>query len=279
MGEIFNLLMIEHLNKGENMLYITNNRPSITDEFSKFLDIKLSTPPDNSLLKKKEELKKSFENVIPDEVVEWLREQAKVKKNIESPEVKVAEKEKRPIIIALFGKAGSGKDFILKQFFSQCGCLAHKIIHCTSRPKRDEEVNGIDYFFYPKSFFEESPNEWLSLRQFNNWYYGLRETEIVKDKVNIGIFSISEIRALIALDRYDIHPIEISCEDDNKRYIRQLQRGDDISEVFRRSITDKEDFMFIDFRFRQLDNSSQDYKKNKTALDLYSITRELEKRL
>ena len=54
--------------------------------------------------------------------------------------------EKKINIIALFGKAGAGKDTIqrlLIQHFEN----AQSIISNTTRPKRDYEKDGIDYHF------------------------------------------------------------------------------------------------------------------------------------
>ena len=52
-------------------------------------------------------------------------------------------------IIALFGKAGAGKDTILNELFNTYGSTLpiNKIISCTTRPPRDYEVDGKDLVF------------------------------------------------------------------------------------------------------------------------------------
>lgn len=45
-------------------------------------------------------------------------------------------------IIAIMGEAGSGKDFLLEKLIKNKE-LFHKIIPCTTRPLRENEVNGV----------------------------------------------------------------------------------------------------------------------------------------
>lgn len=55
-------------------------------------------------------------------------------------------------IIALCGKAGTGKSFLLKKILSVQPDY-NKIVSCTTRPKREKETEGIDYYFLnPKDF-------------------------------------------------------------------------------------------------------------------------------
>ena len=49
-------------------------------------------------------------------------------------------------IIALIGKAGAGKDTILREIIKSNPDL-HEMISCTTRPKREGEVDGVNYFY------------------------------------------------------------------------------------------------------------------------------------
>lgn len=49
-------------------------------------------------------------------------------------------------IIALIGKAGAGKDTILREIIKNNSDL-HEMISCTTRPKREGEVDGVNYFY------------------------------------------------------------------------------------------------------------------------------------
>ena len=54
------------------------------------------------------------------------------------------QKQNKIVVIALFGKSGAGKDYLIKTLPPN---EYHKIIPTTTRPKRDYEVNGVDYNF------------------------------------------------------------------------------------------------------------------------------------
>ena len=56
-------------------------------------------------------------------------------------------------IIALFGPAGSGKDYIQKKVMETGWGKEHlhEIISCTTRPPRENEKDGIDYHFLATS--------------------------------------------------------------------------------------------------------------------------------
>ena len=45
------------------------------------------------------------------------------------------------------GKAGSGKDTIMKKMLELYPDL-YEIVSCTTRPRRDYEIEGINYYFY-----------------------------------------------------------------------------------------------------------------------------------
>ena len=54
-------------------------------------------------------------------------------------------------VIILAGKAGSGKDTLkrlLVQYMEQDGMQINNIITSTTRDRRANEVDGVDYYFY-----------------------------------------------------------------------------------------------------------------------------------
>ena len=59
-------------------------------------------------------------------------------------------------IIALIGEAGAGKDTLMKEFLKQHDF--HEIISCTTRPPREGEKNGVNYFYYSEKDFLEKVN-------------------------------------------------------------------------------------------------------------------------
>lgn len=56
--------------------------------------------------------------------------------------------------MALCGKAGAGKDFCLHQLMMRYPEW-HEIISCTTRPPREGEKEGINYYFLSSDEFKE----------------------------------------------------------------------------------------------------------------------------
>lgn len=167
-------------------------------------------------------------------------------------------------VIALIGKAGAGKDTILK--YIKYNNIASKyiniIISCTTRPKRDYEVDGKDYYFLTHEEFSKKliEDEILEAAFFNEWCYGTPIEALREDKVNIGVFNPAGIEALkthknmIDLEVFYIDAI------DKVRLIRQLEREQkpDIEEIYRRYKADFEDFYDLDFDYTLLINNKEE---------------------
>lgn len=56
-------------------------------------------------------------------------------------------------LLALFGPSGSGKDTLAKILTRREDIS--EVITCTTRPKRDYEKNGVDYYFLTVEDFTE----------------------------------------------------------------------------------------------------------------------------
>ena len=74
--------------------------------------------------------------------------------------------------IIIVGKAASGKDY-LKSKFIEKGFI--NAISYTTRPIRENELNGKDYLFIAEEEFKSKINNnfFYEYNQFNNWYYGI----------------------------------------------------------------------------------------------------------
>lgn len=144
-------------------------------------------------------------------------------------------------IIALIGKAGSGKDYWLKRICEEIGGV-HEIISCTTRPARFGEEDDVNYHFLTdEQFLSQS---FLESCMFRGWRYGTRLSDLNPDEVNIGVFNLTGIENLLKNPQIDLTIIHLKAPD-NIRLIRQLERTGtnyDIEEIFRRYKTDNEDF-------------------------------------
>ena len=168
-------------------------------------------------------------------------------------------------IVALIGESGAGKDSMMQEVLcriAEKGHMAdvHEIINCTSRPMREGEAHGINYFYYHPNDFEMKilNDEMLELTRFNNWWYGTSYDSVRSDGVvNIGVFNPAGVRQL--LDRPDCNIIAYwICTCDKNRLLRQLNRENcpDVREIVRRFNTDYEDFKDIDFDYIEIPNET-----------------------
>lgn len=161
-------------------------------------------------------------------------------------------------VLALFGKSGAGKSTIKNHIvYDNQDCL-NEIIPYTSRPQRDNEINGLDYYFSTEEeFYQMDANANILVTSvFNNWHYWTVKDSLDKNKINVGIFNIYEIENLLRDSRLEVLPIYIQCFD-KIRLLRCLNREQivDCYEVCRRFIADEKDFESINFVYATYDNS------------------------
>ena len=147
-------------------------------------------------------------------------------------------------VIAICGKSASGKDTLLREIMKQ-NPEVHEVIGCTTRPPREHEVNGINYFFYSlEDFVEKDLNgEMLETSKFREWFYGTSLDGLNPNLINIGVFNPTSIYNLMNKDNIDLFVVQVSASD-KTRLLRSLHREDnpDVDEIVRRYLADKKDF-------------------------------------
>lgn len=153
-------------------------------------------------------------------------------------------------IICIVGKAGTGKDTILK-LACQLDDRLNPIVSYTSRPQREGEIDGLDYYFITdQEFWNKVQNdEMLEYTSFNGWFYGIGKDCLSEDKVNIGVFNPAGIQSLKQFADIQIY-LFVIYSDDKVRLLRQLNREEhpDVEEIVRRYWADDKDFRNYDFR-------------------------------
>ena len=93
-------------------------------------------------------------------------------------------------IIAIIGKAGSGKDTILKKL-TNSNLAFHEIVSCTTRPPREGEVNGDNY----------------------NWCYGTSFDSLRINDINIGVFNPTGVETMNSLKNVDLTVYYVRASD------------------------------------------------------------------
>ena len=138
-------------------------------------------------------------------------------------------------MIVLVGESASGKSSIEKHLKIYHGY--NKIVTYTTRPPRYGEVDGIDYHFIDVNKFCELKEQgfFAEVAQYRGWYYGTAKEDCTNDKVVVltphGLRQICKIPDINIISFY----INVPRRD---RLIKILQRGDDIEEAYRRSLSD-----------------------------------------
>ncbi len=160
-------------------------------------------------------------------------------------------------VVALFGKSGAGKDYIMNRLLKENPRIFHKIISYTTRPRRENEIDGDDYYFVNNISFE-SIDDMIVSSYFNNWHYGIREISLKPHTANIGVFSLDSLKQIIQCSKIKVIPIYVYAED-KTRLIRQLNREEnpDVKEIVRRFLSDEKDFENIDIYYHKINNDNK----------------------
>lgn len=138
-------------------------------------------------------------------------------------------------MIVLVGESASGKSSIEKNLVENYGY--NKIVSYTTRSPRHNEVNGIDYHFIDIETFNilKQNDFFAETAVYNDWNYGTAKKDCTNDKVAVltphGLRQIAKIKDIDVISFY----INVPRRD---RLIKILQRGDNIEEAYRRSLSD-----------------------------------------
>jgi guanylate kinase len=143
--------------------------------------------------------------------------------------------------VILVGKSAAGKDYARKICQQWLG-LTYQVSY-TTRPPRDEEQNGLDYFFVTETEFKDMIKQdlWFEYVVFNGWYYGTTCDQFdTPNSVFImtpaGLSHLSEHDRAESLVLYFDIPLEY-------RQNRMYERGGNADSVERRLEADHFDFL------------------------------------
>lgn len=142
--------------------------------------------------------------------------------------------------IWIIGAGASGKDHLRKRFENKGYSFG---INYTTRPKRDNETHGIDYYFISEKNFKFliNNNKLIEYTIHNNWYYGLGYEEFeTKD-----VFIISLKSYLKYSDEIRNKVFKIFIDIDKEIRKERLSKRNDADTIERRLIVDEEDLNLI----------------------------------
>ena len=150
-------------------------------------------------------------------------------------------------MIEIIGKNGAGKSYLANKLYY----LGFKRnVGYTTRPIREGEIDGIDYFFITKEKFEEYivNNDFVEYKIRNGFYYGILKNNISNNTILVS----GDTKKIEEITGYNILKLYVDC-DLSIRYSRVLTRNDTTKNVFNRFHT--ENFSYLsDFNAIFIDN-------------------------
>ena len=150
------------------------------------------------------------------------------------------------MLFVLIGESGSGKSTIQKKLLENG---MNKVVTYTTRPKRVDEINNIDYQFVSEKYFKyELLDKKVLLEHavYNDWHYGYTLDGINYAEADfVLVCTPSGFEALRKkVGTKNVMSIYFNVHE-RERLMRLARRGDDIDEIFRRIVTDRIDFRGI----------------------------------
>jgi guanylate kinase len=150
--------------------------------------------------------------------------------------------------IIILGHSGSGKDYLRKGLQKLGLRYSPKF---TTRPKRDSEVNGLDYDFIDFDLYIDfaKNNNIKTSETFVingiNWYYGITNENWTNNQ--IFIMTTKELSQLTREERQKCFVVYLKMDKDVIKQ-RLLERKDYNDSIERRMIADDKDFEgFVDY--------------------------------
>ena len=142
-------------------------------------------------------------------------------------------------MLILVGPSASGKTEIAKLLDVKYHLT--KIVTHTTREKRINEKDDIDYHFVSKDTFLnlKNNNEFVETTLYNNNYYGTSKKEIADNKCVVldpqGAYSFYE------LNDPRIYIVFLNCKESVRKF-RMLYRQDDLEKIEKRLLVDRDTF-------------------------------------
>lgn len=137
-------------------------------------------------------------------------------------------------MIVLLGESASGKSSIERELVSMG---YNKIVTYTTRPMREEDIDGETYHFVTEEQFNSMKERGMFAEHasYRDWQYGTAKEDCTNDKVVVltphGLRQLKKNEDLNIVSFY----IDVPRRD---RFIKILERGDDIEEAYRRNLSD-----------------------------------------
>jgi len=171
------------------------------------------------------------------------------------------------LLYVVMGGSSTGKDSIINKLKNEYG---YEIcVSSTTRPKRENEKDGIDYHFISIERFlhKLKNNELLEVRDyptsFGIWYYGLDKSSVHIDRTQLVILDAKGYETVVnKLGKENVTGIYIYANERDK-IIRALNRE-----------SNREDLKFYEELYRRMLSDLHDFDLVKDKDDIYKVKNE-----
>lgn len=171
-------------------------------------------------------------------------------------------------MIIILGKNGAGKSYLLGRLAEKGFC---RVVGYTTRPMREKEVDGSDYFFVTQEQFEKLIKQgfFIEHKKLGENYYGTPKDAINSHSVMIA----GNVADLKKLTEEEIIPIFVNASIET-RYHRVLKRKSSEEEIFKRF--HGESFKYLDkFHGFFIDNEMENNESLTEILSLFNTDGEV----
>lgn len=141
-------------------------------------------------------------------------------------------------LFVFVGDSGSGKTTLITELTKRHPDRFRKVVTCTSRRPRADEVDGVDYHFLPANYFVDNPELVLVKQTDKGGHYGTRKADLCSDTYHLLLTSkptgIPKL-TMLGFDNIVVVRIKISM---SLKIERMRQRGDSEQMISERLGTD-----------------------------------------
>ena len=143
----------------------------------------------------------------------------------------------KPLMIV--GPSAVGKDTMINRLKAKFPKVIYKLPSYTTRPKRNGEIDGVDYYFVTKEEFFKFKNEGklFGIQEYNNNFYASNQSkleEALENKAKVVILNYNIETANAVKDDLDFNYVAILPPSESALRERLIKRGTKDEEIEKR---------------------------------------------